>query len=209
MLHVCNAIDRISCYFDFTAEVIAERSFRVILSVQIRFLHVYAPNYMIWHHDNPNWTSRHIFWRTELFPCRTCRPSWKHCRHLKLLRGTCIYLEDLGLCCVPILRWSPMFLTGDYRFTGALERSKIRLLTNQRASSNAYAVLSLLAATLLMPWWHRPNLSLWRIQVFTYWARVRGYMTSHPLGWTKEDSSTCCHLSAPLNYCLQHTSRLL
>ena len=26
--------------------------------------------------------------------------------------------------CVPMLRWSPLFLTGEYRFTGALERSK-------------------------------------------------------------------------------------
>ena len=45
MLHVCNAIDRISCYFDSMVEIMAERRFRVNLSVQIIFLH--APNYMI------------------------------------------------------------------------------------------------------------------------------------------------------------------
>ena len=46
MLHVCYAIDRISCYFDSMVEIMAERRFRVNLSVQIICLH--APNYMIW-----------------------------------------------------------------------------------------------------------------------------------------------------------------
>ena len=45
MLHVCNAIDRISCYFDSIVDIMAERSFRVNLNVQIIFLH--ALNYMM------------------------------------------------------------------------------------------------------------------------------------------------------------------
>ena len=39
MLHVCNGIDRILCYFDFMVEIMAERSFRVNLSVHIIFIH--------------------------------------------------------------------------------------------------------------------------------------------------------------------------
>ena len=45
MLHVCNSIGQISCYFDSMVDIMAERSFRVNLSVHILFLH--APNYMI------------------------------------------------------------------------------------------------------------------------------------------------------------------
>ena len=61
-------------------KIIAERSFRVILSVQIRFLH--APNYMIWHHGHPNWTSRHIFANLIIYLLgmsailKTWSPSW-------------------------------------------------------------------------------------------------------------------------------------
>ena len=92
MLHVCNAIDRISCYFDFTAEIIAERSFWVILGVQIRFLH--APNYMIWHHDHPNWTRRHIFGELNYFLAEHVGHLEKNGRHLEFLRGTHTILKE-------------------------------------------------------------------------------------------------------------------
>ena len=78
MLHVYNDIDRISCYFDYMAEITAERSFSVILNVQIRFLH--ASKYMIWHKYHPH--CRNIgqvgtfFVRNLLFPYRTWSPSW-------------------------------------------------------------------------------------------------------------------------------------
>ena len=45
MLHLCNAFDRISRYFDSMVEIMTERCFQVDLSVQVIFIH--APNYMI------------------------------------------------------------------------------------------------------------------------------------------------------------------